>query len=113
MNYAALRMGELSRRITIQHRIGGHDSFGQNLLTWADFLSCWASIEITSATEVDAAQALLAEVLYQIVILYRPTVTASMRVIYQGKVLEILSVTDDGLRHERLTLTCKQGLTQG
>ena len=36
-----------------------------------------------------------------------------MRVIYQGKVLEILSVTDDGLRHERLTLTCKQGLTQG
>lgn len=113
MNYAALRIGDLGRRIKIQQRTGTRDAFGQSLLIWTDLLTCWASLEVTSSTEVDAGQALFAEAIYQIVILYRPTVTAAMRVIYQGKVLDILAVTDDGLRHERLTLTCKQGMTQG
>ena len=103
----------LRRRITVQSRASSLDSFGQQITTWTDLLSCWASIEPLSGSELIAAQAVSSELSHTVTILYRVTVTAAMRVIYQGRVLNIQSVTDPDTAHVALQLLCSEGLNQG
>ena len=112
MSYT-LDSSTLRRRITIQSRPATLDSFGQQVSTWSNVLSCWASIEPLAGQELIAAQAISSELSHTVTIQYRNTVTAAMRVIYQGRVLNIKSVTDPGTDHVALQLLCSEGLNQG
>lgn len=106
--------GDLTRRITIQQRQTGQDTFGQQLAGWVDLLTCWAEITPLSGRELMAAQAMQAETTHEIVIRYRPGITAAMRVLYQGRIFEIKAPPiDESTLHRRLTLLCAEGLTQG
>lgn len=108
-----IRSGEFDRRISIQARGTTKDSFGQQVTTWTEVISCWARIRPMSGRELIAAQAVQAETTHRIEILYRPTVVPAMRAVYQGRIFNIESVIDDGTRHETLTLLCGEGLNQG
>ena len=112
MSYT-LDSSTLRRRITIQSRTATLDSFGQQVTTWTNLVSCWASIEPLSGHELIAAQAVSSELSHTVTIQYRTTVTAAMRVLYQGRVLNIQSVTDPETAHVALQLLCSEGLNQG
>jgi len=110
----AVRSGDFNRRITIQRRSSATpNGFGQASQTWADVLSCWARIEPLSGRELELAQATHAEVTHLVEILYRPGITAAMRAVYQGRVLNVLSVIDPDTAHITLELLCSEGLNQG
>lgn len=110
----AVRAGDFNRRITIQqHSSSTPDGFGQASQTWSDLLSCWARIEPLSGRELVLAQAQNAEVTHLVEIFYRPTVTAAMRVVYQGRIFNVLSVIDPDMAHVSLELLCSEGLNKG
>jgi len=109
----ALRSGELNRRITIQQRDSEQNTFGQQLLTWSDVLICWAGIEQMQGRELEMAQAINAETTHRVTIRYRAGITPAMRVLYQGRVLNVLSVLDIDTAHVALHLMCSGGLNQG
>jgi SPP1 family predicted phage head-tail adaptor len=113
MSRYTLDSSSLNRRITIQSRASTLDSFGQQVTTWTDLLSCWASLESQSGKELLAAQAINSELTDMVTVLYRSTVTAAMRVLYQGRVLNIQSVIDPDTAHVALQLMCSEGLNQG
>ena len=109
----SIRTGDLNRRITIQTRTAGQDSYGQQVTTWSDLLSCWALIEPLAGRELEIAQAVNAAVDHKVTILYRSTVTAQHRVVYQGRYLNISAVLDPEMAHEVLHLMCGEGLNAG
>ena len=108
-----LRAGDMNRRITLQARDTAVDSHGQQATTWADVITCWASIEPLDGRELVTAKAINAEVSHRVVVRYRAGVTAAMRAVYQGRFFNILSVTDPDTAHVALHLLCSEGLTQG
>lgn len=108
-----VRSGDLNRRIAIQQRTTTPDGYGQQTTTWTDVITCWASIEPLNGRELVQAQAVQAETTHQVTILYRSSITAAMRVVYQGRVFNILSVIDPDTSHVALQLLCSEGLNQG
>lgn len=108
-----VRAGDFNRRVTIQSRSTTKDSFGEAQQTWSTVITCWARIEPLSGRELVLAQAINAEVTHLVEIFYRPTVTAAMRVVYQGRVFNIVSVIDPDTAHISLELLCSEGLNQG
>ena len=112
MTYS-LDSSTLRRRITVQSRATTIDSFGQQVITWIDMMTCWASIEPLTGKELMAAQAVSAELSHTVTVRYRTAITAAMRVIYQGRVFNIQSATDPDTAHVALQLLCTEGLNQG
>lgn len=108
-----LRAGDLNRRITIQQRSSTPDSYGQQSGAWTDVVTCWAGIEPLTGRELLAAQAVNTENTHQVKLRYRTGITAAMRVVYQGRLFNILSVIDPDTAHVALHLLCSEGLTQG
>lgn len=108
-----IRAGDLKRQITIQSRVAGKDSFGQSSVAWVDFVSTRAAITPLQGNELVTAQAQFAEISHHVEIRLRPGITASMRILYQGRIFNILSVIDDFTAHRRLVLMCSEGLNQG
>jgi len=103
----------LSRQITIQSRASDKDSFGQELVSWTNVCTTRAQIEQLSGSETVAAGMQVGETMHTITIRWRPGLTQGMRVVYQGRVMDILSVVDDFSRHRKLTMLCKEGMTRG
>lgn len=108
-----MRPGELRRQVQIQQRNSTQDSFGQRVQTWATVATTWADIQPLSGRELETAQAVRSEVTHTVVIRYRPGVTAAMRVVYQGRYFNVLSVIDVDTRHKVMQLLCSEGLNDG
>lgn len=114
MTYATpLQAGTLNRAITIEQRSPAKDTFGHQIDTWTTFATTRASIEPLSGAQVVAAGAQLGETMVQVVMRWRPGVTASMRARYRDNLYSIVSVLDEYERHRKLSLLCQQGLKRG
>lgn len=114
MTYSTpLQAGSLNRVVTIQQRSMAVDTFGQQSEAWTTVLTARASVEPLSGSELVAAGAQIGETMVNVTVRYRPSITAAMRLTYQGVVYNILSVVDDLARHRKLTMLCTQGLTRG
>lgn len=108
----AIRAGDLRRRISIQNRSTVKTS-GQEQQTWTEVLSCWAEISPLTGRELIAAQAQVSEVTHEVTIRYRAGITPRMRIVYQGRVFNILFVNDLDTQHRKLVMQCSEGLNQG
>lgn len=103
-----MKIGKLRHRITLQEYTSSRDSFGAEVETWSDTATVWASIEPLSGREYFAAQQVNAEISTKITLRYRSSVKPTMRVLYEGRVYEILSVINAGERNRELILICKE-----
>ena len=101
-----MRIGPMKQRIIIQRFTTTYDSWNQPIETWMPILddtdpeydeqevkdaSVWADVHPLNGKELWAARAVQADVEGRITIRYNPDLKATDRVIYQGRVLEILS----------------------
>ena len=114
----AIRAGQLSRRITLQQQSQTVDSYGQQISTWTDVASVWASIEPSVGRELIAAQAVSLDQPTTITIRWQPAfaspkAVAAMRVVYDGRVFNIHSVTNELEQNSLLTLIASEGLNDG
>lgn len=113
MSFAPIAAGHLRHKVQIQSRSATKDGFGQESMTWTTALTVWADIQPLSGRELIAAQAQMAETTHTVVIRYRAGITPANRVVYQGRVFNVLSVIDEDMRHRTLSLLCSEGLNQG
>jgi len=103
-----LRIGKLRRRITIERVTETQDTDGAVLETWSTYATVQASIEPISGREYFAAQSTQADVTHRIRIRYLSGIVPKMRVSYNSRIFDILSVINVGERNRELQLMCRE-----
>ncbi|QWE17311.1 phage head closure protein [Polynucleobacter sp. AP-Nino-20-G2] len=103
----------LRKRLIIQSRSQVQDDYGQPLTAWVDVETVWGAVEPVSGRESISADAMQSSVTYQVVMRYRPGITAKMRIKYDNRFFDIQDVIDENERHRMLTLLCVEGLSDG
>jgi SPP1 family predicted phage head-tail adaptor len=111
MAYTPLAAGVLTKRITIQSLTQVDDGGGGKTNTWADGVTCWASIEPGAGREFSDAKQQTPELSHVVTVRYR-AVTPKNRIKYVSnavtRVFNVRYVQDPGERHEQLVLYCSE-----
>lgn len=102
--------GKLRHRITIQAKSTGRDACGGELpAAWTDFASVRASVEPLQGREYRSPSGDQAEATTRFRLRYLPGVTASMRVLCEGRVYNLVSPPiDPNLLHREWHLMTVQ-----
>ena len=114
-----MQAGNLNRRITIQQKVSGVDSWGQPVDDWKDLAKVWAWFKAptgrgTLSAEFQAESGEVSRAQYSIRIRYREDVTAKMRVVdTQGRIYDIRQVIPDVAGREYVDLVVGTGANNG
>lgn len=103
-----MKIGKLRHRITIQEYTETRDSFGAEIKNWTDKAFVYASVTPVSGREYYAASQVHSEVTAKVLIRYLPGIESTMRVLFDGRVFEILSVINTEEKNTELVLMCKE-----
>ncbi len=105
-----MKIGHLRHRVTIQKKHITTDVLKQQKETWADIATVWASVEPLSGREYFAARQTNTDVTVKVIMRYRPGVSTDMRIIFNDRVFEIISVINHHERCRILVLMCREVL---
>jgi SPP1 family predicted phage head-tail adaptor len=105
-----LNIGKLRHRIAIEQVTETQDTDGSVIETCSIFAAMQASIEPISGREYIAAQSTQADVTHRINLRYMPGITPKMRVNYNSRIFDILSVINVGERNRELQLMCRESI---
>lgn len=100
--------GDYRHLVTIQQPVETTDDLGQPVTTWSNVATVHAAVEPLEGRELFAAQAVRAETTTRVRIRYRSGITPKHRLVYAGRVLNILSVIDPDERHREIVLLCSE-----
>lgn len=104
-----IKVGRMDRRVMLQDRSVSPSSFGEPVPAWVDVAELWAAVEPLGSSEIWRAQAAESDATHRVMIRWRAGVSDRMRLIYQGRILEIESVANEGEKDRVLTLVCREG----
>jgi len=107
-----MKIGRLRHRISIQKYVAARDSFGGELETWEDVANVWASIEPISGKEYFASQQVNAQVTTRIITRHIEGITPKMRVVFQDRSFNILSVININEKKKELHLMCEEVISE-
>lgn len=93
-----MKAGELNRRITIQEKTVTRGTSGGEAFTWTDKVLLWAQANDEGGKEVVENEALITVHLMDFVLRYRTDLDTEMRIIYNTKIYEILSIDELGFK---------------
>ena len=105
-----MRAGELRHRLTFQKKVRTRDSFKEMVETWEDFVTVWGSIKPLAGKRYFEASQLTAEVTGEVRIRYRSDILSTMRIIFEDKTLEIVSLVNIQERNRELLIYYKEAL---
>lgn len=92
--------GRLRERITVQKATEVRSQIGETTLKWSDFAERWASVESISAREFLLSGQQHTEITHRIRMRRLDGLSSTMRVVWRGRTLEIMSVLDQNNRSE-------------
>lgn len=88
-----MRAGALDERITIQSAVITQDAIGNVIETWSDLMTVAASVQTSGGSEKYYSAALVSESTHKIMMRYYSAMeTRGMRLIWRGRVLDILHI---------------------
>ena len=87
-----MQSGRLRHRITIQSRELVPNEIGEMEEEWAPLATVWASVEPARGNQYYAAKQLDAKVDGVVIMRYRSDIEPTMRIIYDGRILKIISL---------------------
>ena len=93
-----MRAGELDRKITVERAMAVTSGTGEVTHTWATFATIWARRVPIKADEYFTAQQVNAPVDARFQIRWRDGLDSAMRLVYDGKTYDILSIQEIGRR---------------
>lgn len=105
-----MKIGKLRHRIAIEQVVETQDSDGSVIEAWSSYAAVQASIEPISGREYFAAQSTQADVTHRIRLRYFPGVTPKMRVNYNSRIFDILSVININEHNRELQLMCRESI---
>jgi SPP1 family predicted phage head-tail adaptor len=100
--------GKLRHRITIQTKTDARNTVGEQT-TWADVLTCWASLDVLTAKLIYSTDDFISDTTYLVVIRYPGSsisINVNDHIICKGTTFEIQAVNDPELRHIELHILC-------
>ncbi len=103
--------GELTERVTLQSRSVTQDVYGQATITWVDVATVWARVRALTAREFFAAAQVQPEASLKVLIRQRSDVTATWRLVWQGRAHDITGALPLG--REWTEIMCLQGVKDG
>lgn len=102
-----MRAGRLHERITLQQPVTAQDSYGQDVITWADVGTVWAGVEPLRGRDFHEAQQHSNELTTRIVLRHQPfDVLPTWRALHGSTTYEIHYVIDPASRGAMLELMC-------
>lgn len=107
-----MQAGKLNRRITIRQQSTTLDAYGQEIVSWTDLCSVWASIATLSGLESVRSGIELSLIRSSMRIRYRLGITSDMRVLYGADLYEIEAILMDEQSKEHMDLICRTGAAQ-
>ena len=99
--------GSLRERVTVQQASESRNALGETVLSWATFTERWASVEGVSSRELLQYGQQQIEVSHRVRMRWLDGLTQSMRIVWRGRTLEIVSLLEHGNRSEH-ELVCQE-----
>ena len=99
--------GSLRERVTVQQASEARNALGETVLSWATFATRWASVEGVSSRESMVYGQQQIDVTHRVRLRYLSGLTQSMRILWRGRTLEIVSLLEHGNRSEH-ELVCQE-----
>lgn len=102
--------GRLRHRVTLQAPVESADEYGGTArASWRDVALVWADVQPElSGRELMMAQQVESVVTHRVTLRYRSDVSTASRLVFQGRVLEVVQVIDPEERHRWLDLLCAE-----
>jgi len=107
------KAGGLRHRVTFQEPVNGFDSWGGPITTWVDYKTLWAEVIYMSGNEYWAARQANSEVQGRVRIRYRDDIKPTMRMVYDGKAMDILAPMTYDSRKTEMHIMFKEQLNDG
>jgi SPP1 family predicted phage head-tail adaptor len=104
-----INAGSLRERVTVQQASESRNALGETVLSWATFAERWASVEGVSSRESLAYGQQQISVSHRVRLRYLAGLTQSMRLVWRGRTLEIVSLLEHGNRSEH-ELLCQEAV---
>ena len=110
--------GTLPRRLVIQSKATGPDTFGGAPATWTDVATVWARIEPLIGRELMSAQTISTEISHRITLRYQsmwanPKTVAAYRGVYATRVFNFHASMNSGEMNESISILASEGLNDG
>lgn len=105
-----MRAGRLGHRVTIQEKEVGQNSYGEEVITWADVGTVWAAVEPLRGQEFTELRRAGAAVTTRIIMRFQSGIVPEMRIIEGTNTYDILSVINVDGRDRELQLMCREVL---
>jgi SPP1 family predicted phage head-tail adaptor len=106
-----MRIGTLRHRVRIERGEAAQDGLGAEVLTWREVATVWAEVRSVSGREqTEMGEQIFGLLTHQVWMRYRTGITPKMRLVWNGRVLEIQSVHEVDNRMRSLRLMCLEVL---
>lgn len=104
--------GRLRKRVRIEQPVDTSDGAGGYIRSWNLVTTVWAEVEPFSnrGREIVVAEQVQSEVTHRIMIRYLSGVTADMRLVMDGRALNIRTVININEKNEVLVLFAQEGV---
>tara|TARA_R110000868_G_scaffold12110_7_gene58721 strand:- start:14429 stop:14752 length:324 start_codon:yes stop_codon:yes gene_type:complete len=102
--------GQLRERVTIERPMRVSDGTGGESVSWAELGEVWAQVVSLTGSEVTQAERDEARGRFTVTIRHREDVSAAMRLVWRGKVLNIRSLRDPDGRRRWLAVSAEGGV---
>ena len=104
-----LATAELDKRVTLQERVQVLDETGGFSSTWTKVADLWAKIEPVSGMQVYRMAQTEAPITHKVTVRYRSGVTTKQRLLFKGRVLDIVEVLNPEEANVSLIMRCREG----
>ncbi len=105
----ALDIGRMRERVTVQQATERRNSLGETTLEWATYATRWASVQGVSSREAIELGQVDVSVTHRVRMRYVDGMTHNMRLLWRGRVLEIVSLLEYDNRSEHVAV-CEEGV---
>jgi len=105
----ALDLGKMRERVTVQQATERRNSLGETTLEWATYATRWASVQGVSSREALELGQVDVSVTHRVRMRYVDGMTQNMRLLWRGRVLEIVSLLEYDNRSEHVAI-CEESV---
>ena len=98
--------GDMRNRITIVRRDKVDDGKGGNTITETTICQAWAAIDPLKGMELNNADQLQIDVIYDVTIWYRSDIQPEMWMSYNNRKFRIAAIFDPDQKHRYIKLQC-------
>jgi len=103
-----MRIGDLSRRLTLQRPVSTSDGMGGVSVVWTTDSIVWGALWPVSATERIQSQAPTLVISHRVRIRYHGTIAPDWRLKYGNRYLSVVSIVNTNESDRQLDLMCRE-----